>query len=195
MIYCIAGFFTRGGEGNMTVRNWNAFRFYTIDSNVLCALSCLPVICYNIKGIKRGQLELPTWALVLKFCGTVAVMVTFLIVILFLGPTQGYRKMFAGANIFMHLLNPLIAVIGLMISENGFEFPKKLLLFGDVSVIVYGTLYLFMIKILKCWPDYYGFDTVLRWWFSYPAMIAFGYFLSLGIWKLYMIISRKLNEE
>ena len=185
MVYCISTFFTKGGQGNMAVASWRAFRYFTIDSNVLCALSCAAAAYFNIRGLKAGELILPSWAVVFKFAGTVAVTVTFLVVMLFLGPTQGYGIMMEGVNAYMHLYNALAALLGFLVFEKGFPFPKSRFHLGNLSVIIYGTLYLIMVLILKLWPDFYGFNTVIKWWISYPGMIIFGYGLSFLIWRLY----------
>ena len=185
MVFCVRSFFITGTEGNMTASGWHAFQYYTILSNVFCAISCLGVLFFNIKSLGSERLEMPLPILILKFAGTVAVSVTFLVVITFLGPTIGYGKMFSGANIFMHCLNAIAALAGFLLFERGIAFPKKKLFWGMASVFIYGTLYLIMVLIVKAWPDFYGFATVLRWWISYPAMMAVGYLVSLGIWKLY----------
>ena len=185
VIYCILWFYIGGGQGNMLVSGSKCFMFYTIDSNVLCALSCLVVMFYNIKALKTGELELPKGAVIFKFCGTVAVTVTLIVVVIFLGPTQGYPKMFTGTNIFMHLINGIAALLSFLVFEKGFGLSKKEALWGDASVVVYGTLYLIMVIIVKKWQDFYGFATVLKWYISYPGMILFGLFLSLLIRRIY----------
>ena len=185
MIFCVRSFFVSGTEGNMTGSGWVAFRYYTIESNVFCAIACIVVLFFNIKSIGKERLEMPGWALVLKFAGTVAVTVTFIVVAVFLGNVFGYDKMYGGANLYMHGLNAVAALVGLLLFERGLDFPKKKFIWGLASVFVYGTVYLVMVMIVKAWPDFYGFATVLRWWFSYPAMMALGYFLSKLIWRLY----------
>ena len=185
MVFCVRSFFVTGTEGNMSASGWQAFRYYTIDSNVFCAIACLSVLVFNIRSLGKKRLEMPQWALILKFSATVAVTVTFLVVAVFLGPTIGYGKMYTGANVFMHGLNAPAALAGLLLFESGIDFPKEKFVWGTASVFVYGTLYLIMVMIVKAWPDFYGFATVLRWWFSYPAMMAIGFFVSKLIWRLY----------
>ena len=64
----------------------DSYKFFTTDSNILAAISALVMIPYEI-GILRGKRDkLPHAAVVLKFVGMVAVMLTFLTVIFLLLP-------------------------------------------------------------------------------------------------------------
>ena len=45
------------------------FTFYTVDSNVLCAIASLVMLIFNIKNIKNDTDEYPSWAINFKFAG------------------------------------------------------------------------------------------------------------------------------
>lgn len=168
----IVSFFTGTGDGNMAVAGAKCFRYFTIDSNILAAAASLILLPYLIRG------RVPTWAAVLKFVGTVAVTVTFLTVVFFLGPTQGYRQMFAGVCLWLHLVCPLLAIFSLYLPEVRRPLPKKAWLFGVLPVAVYGAIYAVMLLILCRWEDFYGFNMGGFWYISLAAMLLLGALLS-----------------
>ena len=76
------GFFLKDGVWKFSYGR-KAFRYFTVQSNVLCAVAAL-MMCFDA--------FLP-WAWGLKYIGTVSVTVTMLAVFLFLGPNMGYREL------------------------------------------------------------------------------------------------------
>ena len=76
--------------------------FFTTDSNILVAISSFIMVIYNIINIVNNSNDFSRFALVFKYVSTIAVMVTFMTVMLFLGPTQGYIKMLKGINMPLH---------------------------------------------------------------------------------------------
>ena len=67
------------------------FRYFTVLSNILCAISALIMAISQIGGnVSRS-------AFLLKYLGTVSVTLTFLTVLLFLAPSQGgFAQWFSG---------------------------------------------------------------------------------------------------
>lgn len=86
-------------------------RFYTTDSNLLCGVaSALYLWTYfrggNVKGSEAGMLSL------LRFIATACLLVTFTVVLLVLGPENGYVHEFLdGTRLFSHLLCPFLSLI------------------------------------------------------------------------------------
>ena len=76
----------------------------------------------------------------LKYMGTVSVTVTLMTVLLFLGPTMGgYKELMAGANLYLHLIGPILAIISFCFCEKGnMDIPTAL--WGLVPVMAYGLL-------------------------------------------------------
>ena len=163
------------GTGNMQVGRTGCFVFFTNDSNILAALCCLIIVPFNIKALKSGKDEIPQWAMLLKFVGTVAVTLTLMVVVLFLGPTQGYGKMFAGVCMPLHLICPLLCIISFCFFEQGFSLSKKQTWWGVVPTIVYGTVYLIMVVFVQGWDDFYGFNIGGYWYVSYCILPAVTY--------------------
>ncbi|MCR5847008.1 MAG: hypothetical protein K6G75_02660 [Lachnospiraceae bacterium] len=155
--------FKRDGEWN--IKNIKrALKFFTYLSNVLLAVSSLLIIVFPNSFI----------AWMIKYTGTAAVSVTMVTVLVFLGPTIGYKKVLAGRELWMHLLNPLIAIITFAILERrSLSFLNSL--FGMIPVILYGTMYYYKVLVAKeekRWDDFYGFNKGGKWYLAIFFMLA-----------------------
>jgi len=194
-----------GGVGNMDQVGPEAFRYFTVDSNILAAITSLLVaidLAFK-KGIRRSTLKL-------KFIGTVSVTVTFFTVICFLGPTVGYSEMFEGVNLFLHGICPLISMITFCGFEGSLQLNQKWinskyrrpLMFTDcflgmISVICYGALYYYMVIITEWWPDFYGFNSGImdgKWLISIIAMLCMTFLISLCEWSLHIAFPKVLKK-
>lgn len=187
----IIGFFVSTGSGNMQVAGVKCFMFFTIDSNILAALSSLFMVALSMKSIKKEKIRIPKWISLLKFIGTTAVTVTFLTVIFFLGPTMGYALMFEGSSLFLHLINPLLCIVSYTCFEKTEKMPTKYSLLGVLPTAVYGAVYVAMVVLTKKWPDFYGFNTGGFWYISLPVMLLATYLFAICLWKTH----DKLSES
>ena len=181
VLVSVLWFFLPGGSGagNMEDSGARCFRFFTIDSNIIAALASALMIPYNIKG------KAPGWALTLKMVGTSAIALTMTVVIFFLGPTQGYRKMYSGVCLPLHLICPLLCIISFCFLEKGVTFTKKRLLLGVLPSLIYGIIYLSCVVIFRVWPDFYGFNMGGKWYISIVAASAAAYLIALLLGKLH----------
>ena len=106
-------------DGEWRPERWKAaFRFFTVQSNVLCAAACLLTAAFAMTG------EVPEWVWLLKYAGTAAVTVTMLTVFLFLAPSVGkdwVKVLLTGtpSDLFMHLLTPAAALVSFCVSAAG----------------------------------------------------------------------------
>ncbi len=180
---CLAVFFTRGGAGNMRVYGKYCFQFFTVDSNVLAAVAALLLAAAQLRSLRGGG-EPPLWTVALKYVGTVAVSVTFFTVVCFLGPVFGFRGMFAGNNLFLHLICPLLAIFSCFLLETQPPLRFRSTLLGLLPTLVYGAIYVVMVVFRRRWYDFYGFNMGGRWYLSAAMMLIATYLLALGLWAL-----------
>ena len=161
-------------------RGKSAFRFFTCQSNVFCAIACLLTACCAAGG------GTPEWIRMLKFAGTAAVTVTMLTVFLFLAPSIGKgwaKKLVTGtvSDLFMHLLNPLMALVSFcFLEKNGMNAGQAV--WGVLPVFLYGILYIYKVLLAperKRWDDFYGFNRNGKWPLSCAAMLAASFLISL----------------
>ena len=172
-------------DGEWRPEKWKAaFRFFTVQSNTLCAVVSLITAITALAG------GIPQWAWTLKYIGTAAVTVTMLTVIFFLAPSIGkdwYDVLLKSlGDLFMHLLTPLMALVSFCVFERrGMTFPRSL--FGLLPVALYGPVYLYHILLApegKRWNDFYGFNRGGRWPAAMAGMLAGTFLMCLGIMAL-----------
>ena len=182
-VYGMSRFFTVGGDGNMRVMNTRCFQYFTVDSNLLVAITSLLLLIGQIASLRSGHP--PHLALlVLKHVGTTAVGVTFFTVFCFLGALYGYPSMVAGVNLYMHLLTPLLAMLGSCLLEKQPVIRFRSVFLGLLPTAIYGVVYMELVVIQKRWPDFYGFNIGGHWVLSSCLMVIATFLISIGLWAL-----------
>ena len=172
-------FFRKDGRWDVN-RGKTAFRYFTCQSNVLCAAAALLTAVCQLTG------ALPEWVWILKYVGTAAVTVTMMTVLLFLGPVYSYKELLKGFDLFMHLLTPLLALVSFCVFENrGMSFG--LALTGLIPVVLYGLLYMYKILYApegRRWDDFYTFNRNGKWPAAFAAMLTGTFLICMGIMAL-----------
>ena len=184
---------TKGGA--LVSGGLGALKYYTVLSNIFCAFSCLCAALHFI--ITRGR-NLPNWLYVFRLMGSSVVSVTFLVVIIFLGPVYGYKLMFTGVSFWLHLVAPLAAIIGQLLLKSGKQLPFRTSFLGIVPTVFYGIGYI-SVNALQ-WTgtsnpktDFYRF---LAWGWGIGVGIFFGIFLiNWLVSLLYWAVGRSSVEE
>lgn len=174
--YAVMGMFFSRRNGVLVAGGWSAFKYYTVLSNVFCSLSCL---CSALCFMLRKEPVLPSWLYLFRLMGSSVVTVTLLVVLFFLGPRFGYPMMFEGVNLWLHLIAPVLAIIGQLMLKTGNRLPFSASLWGIVPTAVYGVVYITVNAVGwtgKSNPatDIYRF---LYWGWGVGAVIFLGLFL------------------
>ena len=172
--------FRKEGKWNLSAGMYH-LRFFTLLSNLLCALASLLILF----TVRDGILPYGVW--LLKYIGTAAVAVTFLTVVVFLGPTLGYRDQLEGFAFYLHITGPLIAVISFCFLERWYPLSFLLSLTGVLPVILYGAVYLYLVVVKQKWEDFYGFNKNGKWAVSFSAMAVGSFLLCLILRFLYTL--------
>ena len=108
--------------GNSFAGPGKTLLYYTNQSNVLIAAICLAFALWQIFGKK----SLPNWCYVVKYAGTVAITITFLVFWLFLAPfMKGNPHLFALNSICLHLVSPLLAIADFVLFDCNWLSGKK----------------------------------------------------------------------
>lgn len=173
-------------EGQWVPERWRkAFRYFTCQSNVLCAAACLLTAAFGLAG------DVPEWVWLVKYAGTAAVTLTMLTVFLYLAPVIGegwVEKLLTGkiSDLFMHLITPVLALVSFLVFEHrGMTFPQSLI--GMLPILLYGSLYVYKVLFApeeKRWEDLYGFNRGGKWQISAAAMLAANFLICLGLMAL-----------
>ncbi len=179
--YSVLCFYFGGGVGNMTGAGAHIFVYYTTDSNILAALLCLPMLACNIRAL-CGHDEVPLWVNICKWVGTVCIMLTFMVVMCFLGVLMGYRAMLSGVNLFLHLICPLLCLVSFLFFERG-TLPKRELCWTLLPTVIYGIFYFVQVVVIGAenggWPDFYLFNRAGHWYLT--VLLIMGCVLLMAI--------------
>lgn len=165
--------------GGLTAKGFRTLKYFTILSNLFEAYASF------IWLYKKNEK--------LKYIAAISVALTFLTVLLFLGPLFGFRFVYIGSNFWFHLIIPLIAVIEVILFNNQ-TFSNKDNLFGLIPVLLYGVFYIgnVLINGIGQWPnnnDWYGFFS-----WGYLASIMIIIILTLATYFIGFVI-RRINNK
>lgn len=97
-------------EGLLQAKGIEAFKYFTVQSNVFGGLAAAVWLLSVVFAGRREGREAPRMVLLLKFMAAVSLGLTFVTVMVFLGPLYGYIAMLRKANLWFHLLIPLTAM-------------------------------------------------------------------------------------
>lgn len=175
------------GNGTLSSTGVNSLKYFTVLSNLLEGLSALVFLAALPCKRRPRPVEM------LKYLGAVSVSLTFVIVMIFLGPLYGYGGMFAGASFWMHLAIPLAAAAECVLLCD-VPFSRRDNLLAVLPMLLYGAWYVAnnLINGVGAWPntnDWYGF---LTW--GLPAGIVI-FLLIVGLTWLIALILRKAGAR
>lgn len=172
-----------------------AFRYFTILSNILCALISIYSIVISILSLLNKEIKLNKIHYVIKLCGTFGVTVTFLTVIFFLGPiVYSYESMLSGVNLHLHLIVPLLAILQFVFCDNRVKASWWFSFLPLIEVIIYGIVYALNVVVFKNWPDFYGFVDVSKLLLSIGFMGAGSIGIGFGLFFLNRLTFKYLNK-
>lgn len=184
--YIVASYFfvPTGKNHDGPPRGKRAFRFFTTDSNIFSALACGIAAAFELKNLCLCAPMFPHWVTLLKFYSAATVALTFLTVIFFLGPTQGYGIMLRGTSFHMHIAAPLLSVVSLCFLEDFDRISLEETLIGMIPMVVYAWIYVRQVilvaerdkdgNLIRGWEDFYGFNRGGHW--SISAIVIVGAF-------------------
>ncbi len=135
--------------GSLSSTGLRSLRYFTVLSNLLCGIAAL----IHLLALTRGPA--PAWVLRLSYLGAVSVGVTLLVVMTFLGPLYGYLDMLRGANLWFHLVIPVLAILENILLEQGERPSLRDSLLAILPTFLYGVGYLVNILLngIGEWPD------------------------------------------
>ena len=170
--------FREGAEWQLE-RGLKCLRYFTVLSNVFCAVAALFMAIAQLRG------GVPHVVFMLKYVGTVAVTVTLATVFLFLGPSLGsYKTLLEGDNLYLHLIGPLLALLSFcLLEKRPMTFASTL--WGMMPVLLYGAVYLFQVALApedRRWEDFYGFHRRRPSALTYAGVTLGAYMICVLLW-------------
>ena len=146
---------TNTKEGVLTVYGAENLKFFTVESNLLVGIVHLISLLYDASGSGKRL-----WLERLNYVATVAVSLTFTVVVVIFGPGVGYGEMFRGANLFFHLIIPLLAIVSFCVFHRTRRVPMRETALALIPTVLYGLYYtgtLFRYGVHFPETDWYGF--------------------------------------
>jgi hypothetical protein len=182
---------------NMGIRT---FCMFTVNSNILAALSSFAIIPYAIDGLRKKEYILPNWVVVFMLTGTTAVALTFLVSLFILSPVKGFVLIFTGSRFFLHGVCPILNILAFCVFVTSHKITVKQSFFALIPVAIYAIVYFVMVvlipKELGGWDDFYGFATRVPIWISATVILplTFGITTLVRLWHNHSFSKRRQNE-
>ena len=191
-IFMITNFQFMMNSKILTNEGWLAFKYYTVDSNILIGISSLILVIYELLLIKHKLKKIPNYVYIFKMIATTSVTLTMLITLFYLAPYFGnkFYELYINSNLLFHLIIPILAIISFTIFEKT-KIDYKHTFLSVSFTLIYGIFYIINIlthlkngKIVKEY-DWYGFtnngDNPIALVFLLILIIT--YLISLILWK------------
>ena len=182
---------------NMGIRT---FCMFTVNSNILAALSSFAIIPYAIDGIRKKEYSLPNWVVVFMMTGTTAVALTFLVSLFILSPVKGFVLIFTGSRFFLHGVCPILNILAFCVFITSYKLKIKDCLLSLIPVAIYAAVYFTMVVVITeangGWADFYGFATRIPAWLSLIIIfpLTFGIATLIRLWHNHSFVRRRKNE-
>ena len=193
IIFMMTGFKFMGNHEVLSSTGLSPFRFYTVDSNIFVGVASLILIIYECLYLKGKIKEIPKYVYVIKYIGTVAVTLTFLVTLLYLAPMFGdkFILLYLNSNLLFHLIVPLLSFISFVIFEKT-KLEFKHTFYGVSTMLIYGIFYginVYIHQVDGIVPteyDWYGFvrGGISSMFIVYFIMFIFTYVISYMTYKL-----------
>lgn len=175
---------------------FGCFKYFTILSNTLVCIFSFATIIYLLINRRNENSILSRPKYLLKYIACISVVLTFTVVMLFLGPTQGYNNMLRGNGIFVHLFVPILSVIDFILIKTNKIIGYKESLLTIVPTLLYSIVYFVMIVVVKSWSDFYGLLFGGNYFLAPISMIvmyASTYLLALLVRWFSIIFNKKIH--
>ena len=154
-------------KGILSGGGFRVLKYFTIDSNIYLGIVSFLAALELFRVRKGKKKEVSTFIYLLKLSGTAAVAVTMLVTVFFLEPTLGktfgYFALFANANLFLHLLNPLAAILTWICFEKNNVLSLKDVVLTTIPTLLYAIWYVIEVfrhtknGVIQKGYDWYGF--------------------------------------
>lgn len=128
-------------DEHLAADGWGSIKYFTVQSNLLYgAYAAVFTACEFIYGSLEA---VPAVFYVLKYVFTVGVTLTMMTVMFYLAPivVKSYPPLFKGANLYFHLLVPLLGLISFCFFEKTSVIDVPLVFLGMIPFAGYGVFY------------------------------------------------------
>ena len=116
---------------------------FTGESNFVYGIAALLLVVCEVLVLSGKIKEIPKWAKAIKLFCLSYLTITFVVTAFYLCPNLGseWWKLYTNSNLFLHFLNPVIAVISYFAVDRFGPFGWKVCLFSLIGMVAYETFY------------------------------------------------------
>ncbi len=192
----------------LSTNGLESLQFFTVLSNLLMGLVSLIVFIYQLIGLIKGKNYLNQAIKTLLHAATTSITITLLVVVFFLAIVaqmdgRGYFSFFIGANLFFHLIIPLLAIINYLVFEYEPKIKYKYTLFSLLPMGLYAIFYVInyyahLTSGLDGNYDWYGFigdGSPIRLIVVVVLFVGGTIGLSSLIYLFNKLIGKKINKD
>ena len=144
----------------LTAYGLQNLKYFTVDSNLFLGLVCLTELALAAARRAGAIARIPGWIETLQYVATVAVALTFTVVMVFFGPAVGYAPLLQEGNLYFHLIVPAVALISFCTLRRGRYIPLAETALALIPSVLYGIYYTVTLLIHGAhfpFTDWYGF--------------------------------------
>ncbi len=128
-------------EGLLTVFGLANLKFFTVDSNILIGLVYLAYLILAAAGSMERSDRLRLWMERMIYIATTAVSLTFVVVVCFFAPSLGLAPLLQDANLYFHLIIPVLAIAGFAVFRRDRLIPMWETALPLIPSVLYGLYY------------------------------------------------------
>ena len=181
----------------LATNDLSVFKYFTFQSNVF--MGCVAAVYgyYQLLMILKKVDKIPHVLTIFNLIATSAVALTFIVVIAFLGPGYGYDKMYKNANLFFHLLVPVLAMLNFIFYTKSEKYHFIQTLFTIVPCFLYGLVYFIVVASQNAYGDikidfyFFGKDGPLIGAVNYFAVMSIAYVIALILYFSNRLVFKK----
>lgn len=160
-------------DGVLTGSKFKALKYFTVQSNIFIGISALISLIYLV--FKKDKY--PTWVVILKLIATTCLTLTFLTVLGYLAPLMGIWLVFQGANLYMHLIIPVTAILCFIFLEPKVDLKFKWNFFSIIPSGTYGIFYIICVSAFNDFGNIDGWD-----WYAFGTYgVGIGLVMLFGL--------------
>lgn len=157
------------------------------------------MIPYAIEGIRKKRFSMPRWISLFQYAGAVSVFITMICAITLISYTLGAEFAFTGENFFLHLVNPVLAIVLFLATETNQKLNKKDTARSLIPFWQYAILYYIMVVVVGKerggWLDIYDATSYFPVWVVFIMMFSIGYAAAIFLRKIHNhIVDRSVRH-
>lgn len=177
----------------------SSFHYFTTISNLISAAGAMFMIPYAVEGIRRKRFTMPRWISLFQYAGAVSVFITMFCALTIISYTLGPVFAFTGDNFWLHLVNPVLAIILFLLVETDQKLTKRETVLSLIPYWIYVIIYIIMVVYIGeergGWEDIYNATSTVPLWIVFNLLILIGFAASIILRKIHnLIVDRSLKD-